>query len=190
MISYADVQRTLAMLTGNASDKTPDPAEVTFAAWMDHFAAFPQLTGSDLADAVRNYCRTPRERLVQPADISAIALDVARKREKQQAPQEYHDSGPSALDRCREALADAKSGDVAAMRWLLKTYDYYGKLAVLFCEKRGIPWQVDVEMRCDGPSSGASGGATRWDEMFRPVIAPHLSRRTTGTPWTASWPTS
>jgi hypothetical protein len=60
------------MLTGNASDKTPRPSEVTIRAWMKYFGNYPKWSGDDLVAAANEYCKRPRERMVQPADLGEI----------------------------------------------------------------------------------------------------------------------
>ena len=60
------------MLTGNAADKTPQVSEIVVRAWVDYFRPFISWTGDDLAVAVAEYCKRPRERLVQPADLGVI----------------------------------------------------------------------------------------------------------------------
>lgn len=68
------------MLTGNASDKTPSPSEITIQAWTQYFAGRPTWTPADLVAAVDKYCSLPRERLVQPADLGQIITSSMRDR--------------------------------------------------------------------------------------------------------------
>ena len=72
MIAPPDILDALSILASNASDKTPG-GEATAAAWLDHFNHYPHLNRQQLMDAVNMYCETPRERLVQPQDISQLA---------------------------------------------------------------------------------------------------------------------
>jgi hypothetical protein len=72
VITPTDITDALAMLTGNDSSKTPQPSELVIRAWMDHFGDRPTWTGDELAIAVHELCKRPRERMVQPADLGMI----------------------------------------------------------------------------------------------------------------------
>lgn len=72
MITRNDILDALTMLSGNDSSKTPKPDELTIRAWCDYFDDHLKWTGDDLCAAAHEYNKTPRERLVQPADLGEI----------------------------------------------------------------------------------------------------------------------
>jgi hypothetical protein len=72
VITRNDILDALSMLSGNDSSKTPNPDELNIRAWMDYFADHPHWSGDDLVAAAHEYCRAPRERMVQPADLGLI----------------------------------------------------------------------------------------------------------------------
>lgn len=80
MVTLEDVGKALMRCSGYAPQIAPQPSEAVAAAWMEHFGDYPGVTGEDLMKAVKEFFRVPRERQVQPADISAIARKYARER--------------------------------------------------------------------------------------------------------------
>jgi hypothetical protein len=72
VIAPTDITDALMMLTGNNSALTPQPSEIVIRAWMDYFRDHPQWTGDDLVSAAHSYCRRPRDRMAQPADLGML----------------------------------------------------------------------------------------------------------------------
>ena len=88
MIRREDIGDALALLTGNASDKTPRPSEVTIRAWMKYFGNYPRWSGDDLVAAANEYTKKPRERMVQPADLGEIITIWYREMAEKMSPEE------------------------------------------------------------------------------------------------------
>lgn len=80
MVTLEDIGKALMRCSGYAPQITPQPSEAVAAAWMEHFSDYPGVTGEDLMKAVKEFFTQPRERQVQPADISAIARKYSRDR--------------------------------------------------------------------------------------------------------------
>jgi hypothetical protein len=110
LIQREDIGDALALLTGNASDKTPRPSEVTIRAWMKYFANYPKWTGDDLVAAANEYCKQVRERMVQPADLGQIILiwyrEMAEKMNPEDRTSAWEDigGGPPSGDGTRPPL--------------------------------------------------------------------------------------
>jgi hypothetical protein len=175
MIDRNDVLDALTMLTGNDTQHTPDPAEITVLAWVDHFCQFPRLTRDDLFAAVRRYCNEPRERLVQPQDVSRVAVALTSERAAIEGEPEK-ENNEAWQNLCREALSDAKAGDAGALAWLVSEFDYYGKCIVKWATVRGIAWQR-VTALSGGPVSGERGGigtGVGWEKTRRRRMPDHL----------------
>lgn len=73
MIDATEAAAVLKKLSSNAPEKTPAPSKEVLNSWVEHFNHYPHLTFRQLMDAVTMYCKEPRERIVQPQDISQIA---------------------------------------------------------------------------------------------------------------------
>jgi hypothetical protein len=88
MITRIDITEALAALTGSAPDKTPKPSEIVIQAWAKYFDEHPSWTGDDLASAVYEYAKTPRERMVQPADLGDLIRGWQRDAYERMDPNE------------------------------------------------------------------------------------------------------
>lgn len=80
MLSRNDVIKVLMKCAGYDNQHTPDDSDMTIMAWQEHFEDFPSVTPEDAMLAVKEYHRVPRDRMVQPADISLIARKYSRER--------------------------------------------------------------------------------------------------------------
>lgn len=72
-----DVIDVLKKCVGYAPDQTPTPNELTIQAWCEHFGSV-RVDRDEAMEAVRRYFLKPHDRMVQPADISAIARDMRK----------------------------------------------------------------------------------------------------------------
>ena len=72
MITARDVIDALTKCSGYAPDKTPVPSQIVVAAWVEYFAGYPSFTRTELLDAVRLHFKSPRDQLVQPADLGRM----------------------------------------------------------------------------------------------------------------------
>jgi hypothetical protein len=97
VITRNDVIDAITMLTGNDSSKTPQPSELAIRAWCDYFADHPGWTGDDLAVIVHEYCKHPRERIVQPADLGTLIVafhrDAYQRADPDTRDDAWHDLG-------------------------------------------------------------------------------------------------
>ena len=80
MLNQGDIFDVLQKCSAYANEKTPSPSEATILAWVEHFNQFPHIRRDDALTAVARYYRDPRDRLVQPADISRVARDLVQDR--------------------------------------------------------------------------------------------------------------
>ena len=99
------------MLTGNAADKTPQVSEIVVRAWVDYFRPFTSWTGDDLAVAVVEYCKRPRERLVQPADLGVIIKALRADELARMDPDERAREVGSRVRRDRHGYVDKSAPD-------------------------------------------------------------------------------
>jgi hypothetical protein len=88
MIDNRDIGKVLGKCSWYAPDKTPQVNEGVLMAWMEHFGVFPKVDLGDALEAVKVYYQSPKDRMVQPADISKIARDIRRDRIDRMDPDE------------------------------------------------------------------------------------------------------
>jgi hypothetical protein len=73
MISQDDVIDALTKAAAYDAAHTPKTSRALVHAWLEHFHRFaPNATRDDLLSAVSEYHREPRERMLQPADLSGM----------------------------------------------------------------------------------------------------------------------
>jgi hypothetical protein len=108
MLSRNDVIKVLMKCAGYDNQHTPDDSDMTIMAWQEHFEDFPGVTPEDAMLAVKEYHRVPRDRMVQPADISLIARKYSRER--------YERSDLDSAERRRlEEVCNTKAAPEAAL---------------------------------------------------------------------------
>lgn len=100
MITTKDAAKLLAVCGGYAPDKTPQVTEMVLSAWTEAFEDFPHVTFDDARKALKLYFREPADRLVQPADVCALARRVHQDRSQRWTQDEEDD---------RNAFLEAKS---------------------------------------------------------------------------------
>ena len=68
-----DISAVLTKSAGYDSMHTPRSSAILTGAWLEHFATYaPYVTRDDLLAAVTEYHKEPRDRMLQPADLTAI----------------------------------------------------------------------------------------------------------------------
>ena len=68
-----DVAAILTKSAGYDSTHTPRSSAVLTAAWLEHFDRYaPEVTRAQALDAVTEYHRQPHDRMLQPADLTAV----------------------------------------------------------------------------------------------------------------------
>jgi len=79
VINHDDVIDALTASGGYDAAHTPKTSRTLVAAWLDHFHRFaPNATREDLLAAVAEHHREPRERMLQPADLSGLCRAFRR----------------------------------------------------------------------------------------------------------------
>lgn len=79
MIGRDDILDALTKSTAYDSQHTPTPSRILIDAWLEHFERYaPGVERDELILAVAEYHREPRDRMLQPADLSAIARVLRR----------------------------------------------------------------------------------------------------------------
>lgn len=74
MITRNDIIDALTKSSAYDNQHTPTPTRILIDAWCEHFQRFaPGVDREMLLDAVTEYHRVSRDRILQPADLSAIA---------------------------------------------------------------------------------------------------------------------
>lgn len=92
MITRTGIGDALAVLAATAPDKTPNPNEATMAAWAKYYDSHPRWTDDDLVAAAWEHAKTPRERMVQPADLSEIISSWYQDRLARMDPADREDA--------------------------------------------------------------------------------------------------
>lgn len=68
-----DISAVLTKSAGYDSAHTPRASAVLTGAWLEHFGTYaPYATREDLLAAVTEYHRDPRDRMLQPADLTSV----------------------------------------------------------------------------------------------------------------------
>ncbi|WP_071700199.1 zinc finger domain-containing protein [Mycobacterium heckeshornense] len=79
MITRDDILDALAKCAAYDNQHTPVPSRILVQAWVEHFEVYaPSIERGDLLAAVTEYHREPRDRMLQPADLSGIARAIRR----------------------------------------------------------------------------------------------------------------
>jgi hypothetical protein len=153
--TYARIAiQVLAKIKGYDPSIAADEPQVE--AWAEHLEKAGLNHLDELLESVTEYFQEPHNRPAQPGDISRIALDKRMIRTAVAgAPEKENWEAFQTL--CREALADAKAGDAAALTWLTREFDYYGRCAVLWAVKRKVDWRNNPQLS-GGPVNGERGG--------------------------------
>ncbi|BBU22140.1 hypothetical protein [Mycobacterium xenopi] len=87
MITAEDVLDALTKAAAYDTSHTPRTSQMLIAAWVEHFNRYaPAVQREDLLAAVSEYHREPRNRMLQPADLSAIARALRRDNTSDEPP--------------------------------------------------------------------------------------------------------
>jgi hypothetical protein len=79
MITHNDALDALSKAASYDAAHTPRTSSLLIDAWIDHFTLYaPGVTRDHLLAAVSEYHREPRDRMLQPADLSAICRALRR----------------------------------------------------------------------------------------------------------------
>jgi hypothetical protein len=105
MITRNNVIDALTKCSGYNARNTPVPSDIVVEAWLEHFSQFPDVTGQDLLDAVRDYfTREHDDRLVEPVTIGILARKYSVDRVERS-------DLDSAERLAHEALCDSKAAE-------------------------------------------------------------------------------
>jgi hypothetical protein len=92
MITRNDVLDVLTKAAAYDAAHTPKTSNMLIHAWLEHFESYaPNVQREELIAAVTEYHREPRDRMLQPADLSALCRALRRdaldRMEPDEAPQ-------------------------------------------------------------------------------------------------------
>lgn len=79
MINRNDILDALTKSTAYDSQHTPAPSKILIDAWLEHFETYAAgVERDELLAAVAEYHREPRDRMLQPADLSTLCRALRR----------------------------------------------------------------------------------------------------------------
>lgn len=80
MITSDDILDALTKAAAYDTQHTPKTSSMLVAAWLEHFGRYaPDADRDDLLAAVTEYHREPHDRMLQAADLSAIARAIRHR---------------------------------------------------------------------------------------------------------------
>lgn len=92
-----DIAAVLTKSAGYDSMHTPRASAILTGAWLEHFGIYaPYATRDDLLAAVTEYHRESHDRMLQPADLTAVIRAWRRDEHARSDPDERALPGPSA----------------------------------------------------------------------------------------------